>query len=467
MKRASGIWCAITTMFCFWFPVLGQEMSNQEIFLNYFPVHNGSRWEYEVTYTPKQESLPLFYRLMKKDSGAAYEMRGTLGRLGKNTIGAADAPKKLILEAQTAEINGDIQNGYKLLVRVDEAGVFDEYAQVFLAAHDVRSLFPALLIGTCDRGGKMDYFTRTIFFTGEEDDFMTLEEGEKGKTDRLYYLHNERYKLISDHVDFSGSPAMHFQRVVERDWIWSWPTFVPGPNGVLVPIGTRIRNGFTEDMWFLAGKGLAKLQQKVDGQVTMTLTLKNCFHPTAPLVLAQNNNNDPLGALLQKTDPLAVIMQNSGLQYTATAGSAIDAVTNDFVFKIFYTVTHTYTSMSMQTKSLFGPMETKMGPFETWTTRIEYNSESTQDSVKFYSTVLQKELNYQFPPEVLQWLVNCNKQKNGVSFIHDQRAGAIRTYCALPTKQLTLAALKQADNDVVDAARKNYPELQALMEKSR
>lgn len=78
------------------------------------------------------------------------------------------------------------------------------------------------------------------------------------------YIDEEVLYFIGPEM-FENQNCLHYRRIVwevKKDY-WGNPI---EQNYIMTP--------FTEDLWFAEGKGLVKLVQKVDGKITMTLSLK-------------------------------------------------------------------------------------------------------------------------------------------------------------------------------------------------
>lgn len=224
---------------------------------DYFPTNTGTTWVYEIEIG---EVEPLDYRetwwSLSNGKAFCYEMRGRFRALMEDT-----APKTFVLEMKVkgpADEQGPLEYplGVELEIEKDELGIFEDTKQVFWAitSHDrftVNEVITYSPHSSYSPGYPFvgeGYSIRLVFFGGKPG--LMIPIGEQSKDALLF---NGVDTKVSE---YEGIPLLNFIRTVE-----------PGEKN------DYINKGFSEDMWFAKGKGLVRLEQKVDGEVSMTWNL--------------------------------------------------------------------------------------------------------------------------------------------------------------------------------------------------
>ncbi len=232
---------------------------------NYFPIDTGTTWVYEIEIG---EAEPHFYREEKwpvgDDEYVTYETRG-LRTFLDNT-----SRKTFTLKIKVkghAEKQGafEFPLGVELDIEKDELGIFEDTKQVFWAITDNPTFrvielvtYPPDMLGapTSPWGSwKQDdtFSTRMLFFSDAPGTVTWL-----GDENKDYLLFTGVDTEIPANEEEN---VLHFVRIVGS----TENEFGFGEDYVF--------KGFSEDMWFARGKGLVRLEQKVDGEVSMTWTL--------------------------------------------------------------------------------------------------------------------------------------------------------------------------------------------------
>lgn len=118
---------------------------------------------------------------------------------------------------------------------------------IFIQKAEYPSYYSPLSWYSIDPG----FSERILLFSGKKGSIITRtnSKGEPLKDQDLQFLGQENY---------NGVPCLVFLRTV-----------YPGET-----TSSHLDKGFTEQLWFGKGKGLVRLEQKIDGQKSMTWTLE-------------------------------------------------------------------------------------------------------------------------------------------------------------------------------------------------
>jgi len=225
---------------------------------DYFPTKTGQRWEYNITLGISEPiqfrltSWPMGEKVMNMVSRSRFRVA-----MDKNR---QKFPLKLI-----TRVKGPVEKAgpYKwapveLAIEKDDLGVYEDAKKVFLIHTADYAL--ALQVVTCPadgpgapRGGWGGW--------GQED----------GYSSQLMFFASrpgiQKSSIDDDALLFVGfdGPYLRFRRTVKSHDESRDPSILDA--------------GFTEDMWYAKGKGLVKLEQKVNGKISMTWKLmdKNWF----------------------------------------------------------------------------------------------------------------------------------------------------------------------------------------------
>ena len=238
---------------------------------DYFPTAIGTRWTYEVTVTEENNDPVLIHRVtdwpLGDGKGAEYETRGRLFQHKAATDGHS---RLIIAVTNTAAAQGPLQypEGYALNIERDDFGVFDDACGLFWAitksggyqVTQVVTYDPERTPGAPSGGewgsyGQEPGTSMTVLFFGSGPmTSMGLHGG------------NETTLFVGPET-FNGAQSLHFRRIVDPD---TKSTDITDDHSA-----SFLAYGFSEDMWFVKGVGLAKLVQTVNGKVTMTWDLVN------------------------------------------------------------------------------------------------------------------------------------------------------------------------------------------------
>lgn len=234
---------------------------------DYFPTDTGTRWIYEIE---KGEVDPLHYRVtrwpLRNGKVATTSTRGLFFRppLGDRAL------KTFLLEMSVkgpASKQGPLMwpAGIELDIEKDELGFFEDAEQVFWAitfsgrfeVWTVVTYLPdtsTIVGGSWGSWGQEEGYSLRVVFFGEAPG-TRIGIGEKSKDNLLFT------GVDTEVPEYEGTPLIHFVRTVEP------AEKEEGEDR------SYHEKGFSEDMWFAKGKGLVRLEQKVDGEVSMTWTL--------------------------------------------------------------------------------------------------------------------------------------------------------------------------------------------------
>lgn len=244
-----------------------EEKSNSESLMDYFPQKPGTAMSWKITLC---EVEPLNYRAVDwpKSSGSEqYITRGRFSPVAENFYKVFRKTFFLKLKVKgPAEKQGQLHwpVGIELAVEKDELGVYEDAKQVFLAI-DNRSKFvcrevvtysPEVLefltegdwgrhgkIGNVGHGSAM----RTLFFAGKPGEEKGIG---KDPQDKLAFKGEEL-------VPGLYVKGLHFVRTVAE---------LKGKKNFADEFLGR---GFVEHTYFVKGKGLVYLEQKIGGKTSM------------------------------------------------------------------------------------------------------------------------------------------------------------------------------------------------------
>jgi len=232
---------------------------------DYFPTSTGMKWVYQIEIG---EVEPLNYKEISWPLGKreiTYSTRGRFRPLLEET-----PPKTFLLEMRVkgpAAKQGPLEyEGVELEIEKDELGIFDEYAkQVFWSttrggrfmAQEVVTYspyMPGAPTGSWGGWGQGDGYSMRLIFFGDEPG-TRIGMG-KEPQDALLFV-----GIDTQVPQDEGTPLLHFLRTVESS------ERKKGEEQ------SHLGKGFTEDMWFARGKGMVRLEQKVEGETSMTWSL--------------------------------------------------------------------------------------------------------------------------------------------------------------------------------------------------
>ncbi len=255
---------------------------------DFFPIAPGTRWVYEIEITGGPE--PIRYEEVSWPVGGGKAVRyATRGFLGRPIGGPAGKRRTYRLEMSvkgSAKTQGPLQypKGVELAVQEDELGVFRDHKKVFWATSESGRFMTNLVVtydpdvapgapgGPFGRWGQGDGSAlRLIFFADKP--LTQIGIGED-PVDALLFV-----GIDADVPEHQGTECFHFVRTVKpaenqagRDWV-------------------HFQQGFSEDTWFARGKGLVRLEQKVNGKTSMVWRLRSFSQDGLPGI--QGNTSAP------------------------------------------------------------------------------------------------------------------------------------------------------------------------------
>lgn len=228
----------------------GDLSSNIGVPADYFPTEKGCRWEYEITIGKAE---PLQFRITTWPMGDKGVRMATRSRF--LPLISSGNPKSSFILAYS--IKGPVEKAgpyawspVELKIERDDLGIYKDVKNVYLI-HAPDYLSMEVVTYSPDSPGAPG---GTWGSWGQED----------GYSDRIIFFADKpmiaRSIIDSDMLLFLGldGKELHFCRQVSAE---------EKSEDVL-------GSAFTEDLWYAKGKGLVKLQQKINGEVSMTWNLK-------------------------------------------------------------------------------------------------------------------------------------------------------------------------------------------------
>lgn len=239
----------------------------------YLPSKPGTTWTYDIK-VGKAE--PLNYEEVLWNQGDGKIVMASRGRFWGflNNKAKEDFRLKMRVKGPAAKQGGmQYPIGIELEILEDGLGVFKHEKQVFwaatvsggLMAHQVVTHGPdssgAPSGGPWGSWGAEDGYSMEIFLFGKKPG----TEVSMRETDSLLFIGN-------DAVPGQNTSGLHFLRTVKpaKKESGEVKKLIEEKSEGMNPLG----KGFTEDKWFVRGRGLVRLEQRVDGVVSMTWVLK-------------------------------------------------------------------------------------------------------------------------------------------------------------------------------------------------
>jgi hypothetical protein len=217
-----------------------------------FPMTVGAEWTYQIEIGDVD---PLYYREIYWGGGAVYRNKGFFPGFIKDK-----ASKTFTLKMKIVDSAEDSESVY-VNIEEDNLGIFEGAQMVFWVKNGystegiladqviVEGVSYPKSLGP-DNGNDDGYSTRISFFLA--DNGTRLAVPQDNPFDSLTII-----DIVTDIPEYIGIPLTHFRRVV-----------APDPEE-----SSAVGKGFTEDTWFMEGKGLVRLEQKVEGKTSMVWTL--------------------------------------------------------------------------------------------------------------------------------------------------------------------------------------------------
>lgn len=238
-------------------PAVNQAASSA--FSLYFPMNVAATWEYSIKIEGKAEPLSfdqVFWPTVG-NKGVIQSARGRFVEAMNNPNG--EFKLKLQVKANVSQ-QGSLSypNGVEIAVLEDTLGVYPSDLQgVFWVNNGSDSDFTVMELITFRKGsGRGTGFSedgesmRLLGFAGAPNVSIGLGEN---PVDTLLYL-----GVDSSVVGYEGLLLLHYKRQV-----------------VASGESSELEKTFTEDVWFAEGKGMVRLEQRVEGIPSMTWILNS------------------------------------------------------------------------------------------------------------------------------------------------------------------------------------------------
>ncbi|GMX58945.1 MAG: hypothetical protein MCSN_5990 [Candidatus Microsyncoccus archaeolyticus] len=222
-------------------------------FEEYFPMNTNSEWHYVV----ENYGEPLSYEIIEWPYyGNSVEYYSTRGVSLKDP-GIYSLKLKVSQKAETqSQITAEIE------VLEDTFDLFDDIETMYWKELGRNSDYPIIIQEKVYPGyssplSSMYYFGQS----GESDTVLLFKEDPGVVVVRVHGANknpeDQSFQFIGPE-NYLGKECLHYTRTVNAG------------KGIS---GSSIGKGFTEDLWFARGTGLIRLEQRVDGKMTMTWTL--------------------------------------------------------------------------------------------------------------------------------------------------------------------------------------------------
>ncbi len=225
----------------------------------YFPTDIGLKWIYQISIS---ETVPQSYRETAwplGESNLTYSSRGYF--LGAIQDESQKSQRLAIRVKNLADKQGPLEFplGRQLDVVEDELGIFREVKHAFWAVNTSHR-YAVHLVEIHDAmyspmgssmGWRDGYSIRLIFFSSKPG--LQIGLGEDAMDALLF-------DGVDDQVQgYRGEQLLHFVRTVKAS----------------KERNSDLDAGFVEHTWFAKGKGLVRLEQKINGKTSMTWTLES------------------------------------------------------------------------------------------------------------------------------------------------------------------------------------------------
>jgi len=232
----------------------------------FFPHSIGAQWVYAISLGP---AVPLEYRVVKWPSGGGAVAIAERGRFP--AASHADSSSFLlsfrVLRSTSTQASSRYPDGVELAVDQDDLGIFEHHDHLFWAATsddrfmvDEVTSYPPDTPGAPGGGawgswGQADGEGRRLVFFAD-----------KPGTEIGYGDDPADTLLLVGTESCTGTPCLHFVRAVRAG---EAQTGIPN-----TPDSRYLDSSFTEDTWFAKDTGLIRLEQRVNGRLSMSWSLQ-------------------------------------------------------------------------------------------------------------------------------------------------------------------------------------------------
>lgn len=233
------------------------SQKNEESINEYFPMKVGSRWKYQIFVGSTKPIWHKYVGYLIGDTGEFITMTHR-GKFIHSLTAPPDTQFSLVLRIERIVLRqGPVKTpGVEIAVDTDDLGVYEKNDQLFWSAKRSESPLQVVLEVTTYRSdrlpvpqgwgineGSQGFSQRAAFFLGE-----------KGST--VSFGRNPGEGLVYIGVE---SSRLHFTRFYEEIQDEA--------------MDAELSYAFSEDLWFEKGKGLVRLEQKINGKISMTWNL--------------------------------------------------------------------------------------------------------------------------------------------------------------------------------------------------
>ena len=224
---------------------------------DFFPLHEGTRWVYQIQLGERE---PVVQQIAHWPIGSG-QAQMTLNR---RLVGSPSGTPSLavhFLEMRVKENRVETDGIAEIDVIRDDLGIF-RHAQAIQYIVDDTTIREHIIFkpqAIWDprndfSGREPGYSDRVILFTAEPNATLTTAD----RWDSMTFLGLNAHSPSGD-----TTPTMHFVRMMR-----------PADYG-LMPESARLSERVKEETWYQSGRGLVRLEQRVDGVLSMVWELKD------------------------------------------------------------------------------------------------------------------------------------------------------------------------------------------------
>ncbi len=243
-------------------------LASSEEALDYFPSAPGTEWVYEIIDRTSKPYAPLSVDQITWPMGEQFCRITGRGLLFSRT--QESGPYTLAIRvAGIAARQGRLQFPKAIVLKIirDDLGIFRDAREIFWAfipddkMHSVQQIITYLPNASGAPGHQREdgYLYRMAFFVGKPGIAQSAsppEQPAETVVERLLFL-----GMDTAPAEAGGQPCLHFLRIVDANSDFSdhEPSYLD--------------KGFVEELWYAKDRGLVRLEQRIDGEISMIWAL--------------------------------------------------------------------------------------------------------------------------------------------------------------------------------------------------